>query len=156
MTVRDDLYANLVGDTALNALLVGGVHTNSLIDRQLTPGAFDANNEIRPCSLLRVETEVPVGGGGAAIGGGSVGGFTSSYMGRDAARLYVLVYFYQRRGYDVIRQARARVFALWHEARIGAATWQIFWADDVSDQIDEALGCSLDMSRYMVVHARQP
>jgi hypothetical protein len=54
----------------------------------------------------------------------------------------------------VIDQALARVFTLLNRQKIGSKTWDVRWADDVRDQRDQALGCSLSMSRYEVVRNR--
>lgn len=134
--MRAAILAALTGDATLMGLLTGGIHTALEISRQYTPAAFDTNGEILPCALLRLETEGPTG----------------PY--RTSSRLFAAVLFYQRHGYDVIDQAVARTFAVLHERHTGAGMWQILHADDVLDQEDQALGCSLAMSRFAVYRMR--
>jgi hypothetical protein len=133
MTIRDDIEAVLQADGTLTGLLTGGIHAGGTITRQDTPGAFDANIEVLPCALINIETEVQSG----------------PYKG--STRAYMRVFFYQRSGYDVIDQALARVFTLLNRQKIGSKTWEVRWADDVRDQREQALGCSLSMSRYEVI-----
>ena len=136
MALEGDLLSSLTGDTTLMAALTGGVHSDTRISRQYTPTAFDANGELLPCALLRMATDVPV----PPHGRGS--------------RQMVDVYLYQRTGYDAIRTARDRIFDLWHEQKVGAQTWQIFHTDDANDQEDDALGCSLIVTRFVVVRLK--
>ena len=136
MALRDDLLASLVADAPLMALLTGGAHTGTTIDRQNTPAAFNANREILPCALLRLPLDAPAGP-------------------RDmAGRQIVEVYFYQRIGYATIDQARARLFTIWQNKRLAAGMWEILWADDMADQWDDALNCALAVSRYAAYRAR--
>jgi len=136
MTIENDLLASLTGDATLTAALMGGVHSDTQIDRSLTPAAFDANKEILPCALLKMEVESPVP------------------PHPRGSRKFVVVYLYQRVGYAEIRAARDRIYVLWHEQKVGEKVWQIFHADDVNDQEDGALECSLIVSRYVVYRLR--
>ncbi len=136
MTLRSELLVSLTGDATLLATLTGGVHTGTEISRQNTPGAFDANGELKACALLVLETDTSV-----------------PPYGRGA-RTFVTVMFYQRAGTDAIDTARARVYDLWHEQRIGSHVWQILWTDDVVDQEDQAIEARLAVSRYAVVRLR--
>jgi len=136
MALEGDLLTSLTGDTTLMAALTGGVHSDTHISRQYTPTAFDANGELLPCALLRMAADVP-----------------APPHGRGSRQM-VDVYLYQRTGYDAIRTARDRIFDLWHEKKIGAQTWQIFHTDDANDQEDDALGCSLIVTRFVVVRLK--
>jgi hypothetical protein len=136
MTIESDLLASLTGDATLTTALAGGVHEGTQINRNLTPAAFDANKEILPCALLKMEVESPI---------------PPHHRG---SRKFVTVYLYQRVGYDVIRAARDRIYVLWHEQKVGEKVWQIFHTDDVNDQEDGALECSLIVSRFAVVRSR--
>lgn len=133
--MRDTIYTALAGDGTLLATLTGGVHVDT-ISRQRTPAAFDANGELLPCALVRIESDVQHGPytGAAALSG----------------RTYVLVYAYQRRGYDAIDAALDRVRALLHRAKLGTGTWDIVWGDDSADLEDQALNCAMRTSRYVV------
>lgn len=129
MTTRDDVKAVLEADATLIGLLTGGFYAGGTINRQDTPGAFDANSEILPCLLVNAGTTTPAG------------------PFKDSARDFVDVYFYQRSGYDVIDQAIERVYALLHRQKIGSG-WEMLHFADNPDQVDQALACSLAVSRY--------
>jgi len=136
--MRDTLRDFLAADTTtLMATLTGGLYTATEISRQLTPSAFDANDEIKPCALLTLEAEDPVGP------------FATS------SRLFVLVYFYERQGYTNIDAARGRVYALLHRQRISSSgMWEMRHVGDVPDQRDAVLNCALALSRYQVTRLR--
>lgn len=136
MALLDDLKTSLTSSAPLTAALTGGVYIDTRISRQTTAAAFDANLEIKPCALLKAGVETPTG----------------PY--RRGSRANIEVYLYQYLGYSTIRTARDLIFGLWHNQRISSGTWEILWTDDVNDQIDDALGCSLIVSRYQVVRLR--
>jgi hypothetical protein len=136
MTLRDDLLTTLTGDSELFDLLPGGIYTGTEISRQTTPSAFDSNGEIRPCALLRIESQSPVG----------------PYA--NSARTYVLVFVYQFKGYDVIDPALDRIFALLDRKKVGDSTWEVRHADDVRDVEDQGLMCSMAYSRYVITRMR--
>ncbi len=135
-TLRDSLLQALQYDAALAMVLPGGVWSATEISRQNTPGAFDANKELKPSALIRWSTESPDGP------------YTSS------SRAYFTIYFYQRFGEDVIQQAMERVFKVLHRQKVGEGVWEVQWADDVRDQQDEALGAALSTSRFVVIRIR--
>jgi hypothetical protein len=135
--IRDTIKNFLAADTTLMATLTGGLYTATEISRQLTPSAFDANDEVLPCALMVLEAEDPVGP------------YTTS------SRLFVVVYFYERAGYTAIDAARDRVFALLNMQRIsGSGMWEMRHVGDVPDQRDAALNCALGLSRYQVTRLR--
>jgi len=137
--MRAAVKALLESDSTLMATLTGGLHTATEISRQGTPEAFDANGEIEPCGLLKFGTVTPYG------------------PHDHSARLYFSVMLYQRSGYDNVEAARERIYALLHQQRVTpsiGACWEIAHADDVLDQEDEALGCSLAVSRYVAMVRR--
>ena len=138
--MRETIRAALAADAALAATLTGGVYALRELTRQSAPGAFDANSEILPCALVRVEAEA------------QHGPFTSTVA--LSARSYVVVVFYQRDGFTAIDTAMARVSALLHRSKLGAGTWEITWADDSGDLEDEGLGCSMRYSRYVMTRLR--
>jgi hypothetical protein len=136
--MRETIAGVLQGDATLAGTLTGGVYAGTEISRQLTPGAFDGSGEIKPCALVRVENDVQHGP--------YTGGTTLS------ARTYVVVYAYQRAGYDSIDAALARARALLHRQRpaTATATWSIDWAGDSADLRDEGLDCAMRFGRYVV------
>lgn len=134
--MRELIRSALAGDEYLSTLLTGGVYAGKEITRQTHAQVFDVNGELKPCALVRLEVEAPNG----PHAGGS--------------RLAATVYFYQADGYEVIDQARQRVYDLLVGAKLSDGIWTVEHADDVLDQEDAALGCCLAMSRYSVVRRR--
>jgi hypothetical protein len=132
-----DVLAYLQLDDELAALLTGGMYAETTINRQDTPDAFDANQEIRPCLLINQDTVT------------QQGPYQEVETG-ISARLYLRIFFYQRTGYDVINAAAARVRSLLHREQIGAGVWEIAWSYDVPNVRDQGLDCSLGMSVYQV------
>ena len=134
------IVALLQADTTLLALLTGGVHRAQEISRQGTPSAFDTNKEIKPCALVKQETATPWG----------------PY--EHSGRLYIIVWFYQRAGYDAIEQARQRVYTLLHRQQIspvgGGGCWDVSHVNDVLDQEDSTLGTAMTVSRYVATIRR--
>jgi len=89
-----------------------------------------------PCALVKLETEAPAG----------------PYD--TSSRNFVLILFYQRSGYTTIDLALARTFTLLNRVKAGTNVWEIVHADDVLDLEDQALECSLAMSRYTATRLR--
>jgi hypothetical protein len=136
MTIRDDIAAAIAANAGIMAVLTGGVHKD-IISRQTTPSAFDATTlELKPCAVVRMETEVPDGP------------FVHS------VRTPVAIYFYQRTGYDAIEAAMQLVYALLQRSKVGAATFEVRFADQVNDQWDDTLNASMAMQRYNVTRMR--
>lgn len=135
MSLSDSIKAALQADTALMALLTGGVFNNvEEISRQNTPGAFDGTTkEIKPCALIKHSTEAPAGP------------FLTS------VRTIVVIYFYQRQGYAVIEPAMGLAFADLNEKQIGANVWNIEYVGAVYQQRDQALDCPLGSLRFNAV-----
>lgn len=137
MSMRETVKTALENDATLAGVLTGGVWSETEISRVETAGAFDANGEVLPCALVREETETPWG------------------PLPTSSRLYLAIYLYQRRGYDRIDAAMERIFTLLHQQKLGQAhVWEITHADDVRDQQDQALDCSLGISRFVATRRR--
>jgi hypothetical protein len=137
MSMRDAIKQMLEGDATLMALLPGGIYSGREISRQEMPSAFDENLELRPCALIKVETETPSG----------------PYD--TSARLIFSVWLYQRAGYDAIDAAMKRVFELLNRVVMpGQKCWEIRHSDDVTDQTDDSLMTSMGMSRYVAIRMR--
>lgn len=137
--MRDAIYDLLNDDATLMATLTGGLHTKAEISRQATPTAFDSNDEIQPCGLLKFETQTPWG------------------VHDHSSRLYFSVMLYERSGYDNIETARGRVYTLLHRQKVSPASggcWEIRHAGDTPDTEDPALGCSLGVSRFEATVSR--
>jgi hypothetical protein len=134
--VRDAIYDLLSGDATLLATLTGGVYDAAQvgeISRQTTAAAFDANQELLPCALLKLGALTPVG----------------PYV--HSARLTVSIYLYELAGYTNVEVARERIYTLLHRQTVTPAAggcWEIVHTDDVLDVRDSALNCSLAISRF--------
>jgi hypothetical protein len=118
------------------AILTGGLHTATQITRQDTAAAFDANDELLPCGLLRFGNEEPVG----------------PYS--HSAALDLDIYVYQRggSGYSSVEAARKRIYTLLHRQSVvpenGGTCWQIRHTNDVLDTRDDVLDASLAVARF--------
>lgn len=139
------IVARLSADATLATALPGGVHTGEAVGRisqQTTPTAFDANREIRPCVLVKAETATPWG------------------PHAHSGRLYVVLYLYQRFGYDSIEAARKRCYSLLQKQQVapadGTGCYEIVHANDLLGLEDQALGCSLLVCRYVATLMRRP
>lgn len=132
--MRDAILAVLTGDAALTGLLTGGIYSAVEISRQTTPTAFDANDELLPCGLLKMETQTPV------------------IPHPNGSRLFFSVMLYERAGYATIDAARKRVYALLQRQKVTPAAggnWEILHTDDVLDTEDPGLSCCLMVSRFV-------
>ena len=137
--MRDAIHTLLAADSTLLGYLVGGIYNAGEvgeISRQNTAAAFDANNELQPCALVKGEVETPV---------------TGPY--NDAAAAYVVVIFYQRAGAGQIDLALERVYTLLHNQKL-SGTWRVWHAGDLRDQEDQALEARMHVSRYQCIRLR--
>ena len=137
--MRETIRAALDADETFAGLMSGGVYAGVTISRSRTPGAYDANGELLPCALVRIEADTQHG----------------PYTGADttSTRLFVVLYCYQRSGYDAIDPALDRAKAILHRSQLGTGTWDVSWASDSSDLSDEALG-DMRYSRYVITRKR--
>lgn len=134
MTLSADLKTALTADTALMALLTGGIFNDvEEISLQKTAAAFDANKEIKPCALIKIPTEVPTG----------------PYL--TSVRTAFVIYVYQRSGYDVIEAAIVKIFNDLNEKQIGTNVWNIEFVSTVHQQRDQALDCPLGSLRFSAI-----
>jgi len=127
------ILAALQGDAALGTILTGGLYDGVAVDdisRQTTPSAYDEWGEMKPCAILKPETQAPVG------------------PHPDGARLFVALWFYQQRGAAQIDAARERAYQVLHRATL-AGSWDVRHANDVLGTEVAALGVPVIMSRYV-------
>jgi hypothetical protein len=61
MSLATNIQTILAADDELMDLLTGGVQAAVEVSRELTPGAFDANQELLPCALVKATTEIKAG-----------------------------------------------------------------------------------------------
>lgn len=139
MSVRTVVKDLLEADGTIATLLTGGVYATREISRELTAAVFDANSELQPAALVKL-------GPDTAIGPDEIG-----------SQQLVDIYLYERDGFTTIDQALARVYSLLHRQKIGDASDRIYEArhvQDIPDQEDAALNCSLALARYEVIRNR--
>ena len=146
--MRTAIYNLLNQDGQLSSILSGGVFdasTTTELSVRNTPLAFDANNEIKPCCMMRVTGLTPEPG-----------------PHKKAAGWTLEFYLYQRFGYVEIEQARERIFDLLDNRRIAAeggyiaGSWRVEHTADVLRLQEKALGwASLEISRYRAIARRR-
>ena len=136
MSIADDVRTVLRNDTTLMATLTGDVWTGIMeINRQDAPTAFDANDELKPCALIKQGVEVPRG----------------PYS--NSTRNSLLIYLYQRTGNSAIESAIGRILLLLHEKKIGTKTFLILHENTVrayeyEQRKANALDCSQALMRF--------
>lgn len=141
--MKQAIYNQLSADyTFMNALSGGLYHEIAEIKRQDPAAAFDSNGEILPCGLLKMSEANPI----------------PPY--NHGARLSFELYFYQRAGYASIEAARERAYDLLHYQRLTpvgqtAGCWEIHHLNDITQQEDDALRCSLEVARFEAIVRRR-
>lgn len=138
--MRGELKTLLENDVVLMGILTGGVYDRGEISRVNTPQAFSAVGEILPCCLITLSARTPN---------------LSDIPG--ASDQYFTIYFYQQVGYSSIDAAMDRVFELLDGQSLGLSSgfnYEIIHANDLGDSYDDALGCSMNFSRYKAVVKR--
>lgn len=143
MTVQGDIAAVLKANSALMAVLTGGVHQQDEvgeISRQDTPSAFNSSGELKPCALVTERNETPRGG--------------IDHSGVVAVQTAVEVYFYERAGYANIHAAMGMAFPLLRGKKVGSSTWRVEFNNEIKNSEDQALRCPLGVQRWIVVRRR--
>lgn len=143
--MRAAILTHLAADAALAALLPGGLYDAAAvgrIGRQRTPGAFDANRELRACALLRLPADSP----------GPI---------RPVTRAEATIYLYAPATLDgraAVEGARHRLRALLHRVRVAPAagqSWALQWTGDVADLEEPDLDAAYAICRYLVLADNQ-
>ena len=83
MTAFATIFAALDDDAALAAMRTGGLYNGTEVNdisRQATPAAYDGYSELKPCAIIKPETQAPAG------------------PHPDSSRLFVTLWFYQQNG----------------------------------------------------------
>lgn len=136
MSAYASILAALQGDVTLAGILTGGVYDGmevSDISRQATPAAYDDYSELKPCAIIKPETQAPAG------------------PHPDGSRLYVTLWFYQQSGSAAIDAGRVRAYQLLHRATLAGSDglWDVRHANDLLGMEMQALGVPAIMSRYV-------
>jgi hypothetical protein len=135
MSLTSEVTALLNADTAFKAALTAGAFDAVEITRQLTPGAFDTNSELKPCALVKTGNENAL----------------QNKIG--AVQTTLTIYFYQRSGFTAIDTGLARALALLN-LKHSSNIWEIQFNNEIARTTDEALACSLAVQRYNVIRKR--
>ena len=136
MSAYATILAALQGDSQLAGILTGGVYDGAQvgdISRQATPAAYDGNSELKPCAILKPETQAPAG------------------PHPDGSRLFVTLWFYQQNGSAAIDAGRVRAYQLLHRATLAGSggLWDVRHVNDLLGIEMQALGVPAIMSRYV-------
>lgn len=134
--------AVLEADATLVALATGGIYDYAEtgpdgISRTATPSAFDSNEIIRPCILLKSRGATP---DGALTDEGT------QYL---SVREPLEAWFYEDTGYSNIEAMRNRVYTLLHAQQL-TDTFKVLWAGDVRTQRDTSLDANVERSEFAV------
>lgn len=141
MNLEDEFLAVMATSDSLAELLPGGQYSAigvGEISRQFTPDVFDNNQELQPCALVKMGTEVPFG----------------PYP--ESARAIVQIFFYQRNATQDIDDAMAIVFPLLNYKKIGAGTWRIEYENAAWNQPDDVLNANMHIMRFAAIRLKQP
>ena len=136
MSAYATILAALQGDTQLAGILTGGVYDGmevTDISRQATPAAYDSYSELKPCAIVKPETQAPAG------------------PHPHGSRLFVTLWFYQQSGSAAIDAGRVRAYQLLHRATLAGSDglWDVRHANDLLGIEMQALGVPAIMSRYV-------
>jgi len=138
MSFSDDIKTALEDDDALMAILTGGIFIETEeLSRQNTPGAFDANGEVKPSALIKLGVESRL---------------RSGYV--TSVNTPLVIYFYERQGYANIEPAMDLVMADLSEQKFGSNVWNIEFDIAVNQQRDTALDCALGSLRFVAKRLR--
>lgn len=141
MSAYATIIAALQDDTQLAGILTGGVYDGNAvgdISRQATPAAYDEYSELKPCAIVKPETQAPAG------------------PHPDSSRLFVTIWFYQQSGSAAIDVARIRAYHLLHRATLAGSDglWDVRHFNDLLGIELQALGVPAIMSRYVATENR--
>lgn len=134
--------AILEADATLTAAATGGIYDvdeagANGISRTTTPGAFDANEMIKPCILVKLRSDTP---------DGELQDEAEQYV---SVREVLEVWLYEYSGYSTINTMRNRVYTLLQNVQL-SGTFQCIWAGDVRNQRDTDLDANVERSEFAV------
>lgn len=141
MSAYSAILAALQDDATLAGILTGGLYDGTVINdisRQATPAAYDEYSELKPCAIVKPETQAPAG------------------PHPDSSRLFVTIWFYQQSGSADIDVARIRAYHLLHRSTVAGSDglWDVRHFNDLLGIELQALGVPAIMSRYVATENR--
>lgn len=146
MTVLSTIKGVLEADAPLLTAATGGVYDfdetgRSGINRATTPGAFDSNELVKPCVLVKARD---------TVADNALRDDPSQYA---SVRTVIEVWFYDDEGYSSIETMRDRVYALLAGKQF-SGTFKVTWMQDIRQGRDEDLDASMERSDYDVRHSK--
>ncbi len=129
--IKATIITLMEADVALMALLAGGVYGVAQLSPAMSP-PFDEYGRVQPCALVRREVSAATGPRGRF------------------SRQFVVIFFYDAAGYEVITEAMNRTRTLLHEYRVGSGAYELRHVDTVDDQYDDAILAYMHRARYEV------
>lgn len=134
--------AVLEADITLSTVATGGIYDldeagPNGISRTITPSAFDDNEVIKPCVLVKLRSATP---------DGELEDEAEQYV---SVREVLEVWFYEDSGYSNINTMRDRVYTLLHATQL-LGTFKVLWAGDTRNQRDTELDANVERSEYAV------
>ena len=146
MSALSEAKALLEADATLLVTATGGIYDLAEtgpegINRTLTPAAFDANEIIKPCVLLKTRSSEP---------NPNLADEGTRYQGVTEM---IEVWMYEDSGYSNIETMRDRVWTLLHAVQL-SGTFMCLWAGDVRNQRDTELGANVERSTYQVTTSK--
>jgi len=141
VTILANIKTVLEADSTLLALATGGVwdfdETKRLgLNRTTTAAAFDSNDIIKPCVLLKTRSEIPDG-----ILTDDVSQYSSVVATLEA-------WFYADYDFTNIDAMSSRVYTLLHAIRV-TGSFQVFWTGDAFQGRDDELDAMFQRSDYV-------
>ena len=141
MSRESEFAARMAGDTALMAILTGGVFEKALtgvegIARETAPTAFDGAGYLLPCALVRQRDEAP---------DGVVRDFIAQ-MTSSVQIIEIYLYADAGQGYSAIDAAKARLYTLF-EGYVLASAFETQWINSLPNLRDMGALKNAAMSR---------
>jgi hypothetical protein len=146
MTVLTNIKTVLEADGTLTAIATGGIYDydeigRTGINRTSAPAAFDSNELIKPCILIKLRSDIPDGA------------LMDDALQYVTSRQIYEIWLYQDTGFDSIDAMIARVFVLLHGVQI-AGTFQVHWLGDATPFRDDEIDANVNRSDYMATVKR--
>lgn len=146
MTVLANIKAILDADATLLVTATGGIwdfeETGRLgINRTTTAAAFDANEIIKPCVLVKLRSEVP-----------DLVLVDDASQYRSVIATYEL-WFYEDDGSALIDTMIARCYTLLHAVQV-SGTFIVYWMGDAMLVRDDIIDANVNRSDYLATVRR--
>lgn len=143
--MREAVKAALEADSALNAILTGGIFDAGELDRvgltPSTPGLYDNQGQLKSCAVIRWRTS------------------DLKEIVANSERRFFEVWLFEDRGWEDIENAKRRIKALLHRKQVVSANEGLCfmnWAGDLGEFVDDEMGgASADRLRFTIDYTRK-